>query len=117
MNASPHLDSLIDLPEEIKSSIPQEDGLHMEPAVADRRRTIQLSEKTASKIPMRQSRKRAFSGRVGAGASAKRAAKNLMIKVADEAPDCNVEESQNLLEIHLQADPSNKAALNKDPGD
>ncbi len=36
---------------------------------------------------------------------------------ADEAPYCNVEESQNLLEIHLQADPSNKAALNTDPGD
>ena len=32
-------------------------------------------------------------------------------------PYCNVEESQNLLEIHLQADPSNKAALNTDPGD
>ena len=94
------LDGLIELREDFKCHVQREDGIDLE---KKQNRPIFKDKivKRSSQIPLRLSKKRPFSGRVGVGARNKRRAQDIEI---GKEPDCfienNIEETQNLLEMY-----------------
>ena len=100
------LDALINMKEDVSSSIPEEERIHLEPVLL-RTQHSKFTPITQcsppANIPLRQSRKKPSNGRVGAAAARKR--KSEVISVEEiKAPDCEVEETQNILEMYVLPD-------------
>ena len=94
------LDGLIELREDFKCHVQQEDGIDLE---KQPKRPIckDYTSKKSAEIPLRLSRKRPFSGRVGDGAGNKRKAQEIKIGTeSDSYVENDIEETQNLLKMY-----------------